>query len=604
MRSSLAILFLLVNFSSAEAQSETFPSGDSWAQTRQKGKGTVVIRWYESRPFIWNEGGQMKGIESEIVEGFKKYLKERYNVEVDFHWIEGESFEDTYLTISNEKRAGIWGVSAFSITPERREAVEFAPPYMSDITVLITSKNIPIVKDVYEFDDTFSKLTAVTIKGTTYEKDLLTIKKERHVDFKIQYIPSSQNILRTIRDMDNAFGFIDLPIYLIELNRDPGMAINRQNLYPINREGYSFIYPHGSDWNQPLREYFKSPDFQPQLKEIIGRHFDNSVYEFIENLFLNSDDDVMLLTREKEIQQRDLAGKNKQIQRETILRYFLTAAVIIIMAFLIITYFQFQKRSRANKILSDQKEKIDLQRMELEKQNEKLIHLNEEKNNLIKILAHDLRTPINHVHGLAQLFLLDNSTLPPDQKDTINKIIDSSIRLNAMIGKILDIDAIEGERVNMISEIIDLPALLKKVTNSFDKLASRKNIIIETALDQQGLTINADSVFLTEIMENLISNALKFSSHGKKVCVTVSECESFVRMCVRDEGPGLTDDDKQKLFQKFQRLSAQPTDGERSTGLGLSIVKKYTEMMNGKVWCESEAGKGAMFCVEFPRASA
>jgi signal transduction histidine kinase len=602
MKHTLLSILLVCGCLFVQGQSDKLKT-NSWAETKRAKKGSIIIRWYESKPFIWNEIGQMRGIEHEIVQGFEKFLKDKHKVDLTIQWIEGEDFANTFTTISQETQKGVLGVSAFSRTPERMELVDFAPPYMSDITVLITSKNIPIVKNVYEFDETFSKLTAITIKGTTYEKDLLTIKKERQVDFAVRYIPSSKNILRTIRDTVNAFGFIDLPIYLMELNKNPGMDINRQNLYPINREGYSFIYPKGSDWSEPLREYFESPGFKPLLEDIIGRHFDNSVYEFIENLFLHSDDDVMLLTREKEIQQRDLAGKNKQIEEETILRNFLIAGVIIVLFFLIIIYYQFQKRIKANKILSDQKEKIEHQRMTLKEQNDKLIHLNEEKNNLIKILAHDMRAPINHVQGLAQIFLLENNSLPADQKDIINKIIDSSVRLSAMIGKILDVDAIEGQRVNLIMETIDLPVLLKKAASSFDKLAARKNIRLETKLDTTGLTMQGDVVFLTEIIENVISNAIKFSPAGKSILISASGTNDFVKMCVKDEGPGLTQDDKDKLFQKFQRLSAQPTDGERSTGLGLSIVKKYTEIMNGKVWCDSEFGKGATFCVEFPKST-
>jgi signal transduction histidine kinase len=155
--------------------------------------------------------------------------------------------------------------------------------------------------------------------------------------------------------------------------------------------------------------------------------------------------------------------------------------------------------------------------------------------------------------------------------------------------------------VNMIAETIDLPVLLKKVTASFDKLAARKNITLDARLDHEGFLIKGDSVFLTEIAENLLSNALKFSYPGKTVQVTITESDAGIQLCVQDEGPGVTMEDHDKLFQKFQRLSAQPTDGERSTGLGLSIVKKYVELMNGKVWCESGAGKGAKFCVEFPR---
>jgi signal transduction histidine kinase len=87
------------------------------------------------------------------------------------------------------------------------------------------------------------------------------------------------------------------------------------------------------------------------------------------------------------------------------------------------------------------------------------------------------------------------------------------------------------------------------------------------------------------------------------VAVRVQSSEGVVRVEVQDEGPGLSDEDKKKLFGKFARLSAQPTGGEHSTGLGLSIVKKLVEAMHGRVWCESELGKGATFIVELPSIS-
>lgn len=83
---------------------------------------------------------------------------------------------------------------------------------------------------------------------------------------------------------------------------------------------------------------------------------------------------------------------------------------------------------------------------------------------------------------------------------------------------------------------------------------------------------------------------------------TTKPTPGFIRIEIQDEGPGLTEDDMKKMFGKFARLSAQPTAGEHSTGLGLSIVKKLVEAMNGKVWCESEPGKGATFIVELPSA--
>ena len=103
-----------------------------------------------------------------------------------------------------------------------------------------------------------------------------------------------------------------------------------------------------------------------------------------------------------------------------------------------------------------------------------------------------------------------------------------------------------------------------------------------------------------QVLENLVSNAVKYSPPGKNIFVRLKRHAEAVRVEVQDEGPGLSAEDQKKLFGKFARLSAKPTGGEHSTGLGLSIVKKMVEAMNGRVWCESELGRGATFIVEFP----
>jgi signal transduction histidine kinase len=109
-----------------------------------------------------------------------------------------------------------------------------------------------------------------------------------------------------------------------------------------------------------------------------------------------------------------------------------------------------------------------------------------------------------------------------------------------------------------------------------------------------------DGNFFTQILENLLSNALKFSYPGSRVFVRLRTDEAWLYLQVADEGPGLSPADHARLFGKFQRLSVRPTGGEPSSGLGLSIVKKYVELMGGKVWCESEKGKGARFVVQLP----
>jgi signal transduction histidine kinase len=221
---------------------------------------------------------------------------------------------------------------------------------------------------------------------------------------------------------------------------------------------------------------------------------------------------------------------------------------------------------------------------------------------LIKILAHDLRTPINHVQGLAQLFLLSNRNLENDQKLIIENIAESSVRLNKMITNILDVDSIENGRSKVFMDAVNISSVIQQVVKSFEKQAAKKEIKLIFQTSNYSSLIQADSLFLIQIFENLISNAIKFSESGKKVEVQISEQKTKVRIEVKDEGPGLTEEDLSVVFKKFQQLSAKPTAGEGSIGIGLSIVKRYVEQMDGTVRCESEVDRGANFIVEFNKA--
>jgi len=110
-----------------------------------------------------------------------------------------------------------------------------------------------------------------------------------------------------------------------------------------------------------------------------------------------------------------------------------------------------------------------------------------------------------------------------------------------------------------------------------------------------------DKIYLRQIFENLINNAIKFSPLNKKVLITIEVCDQCFRTTIKDEGPGIKNEEKEMLFKKFTKLSNRPTGGEASTGLGLSIVKHYVELLNGKVFCDSEYGKGSSFVVELPK---
>ncbi|MTI23314.1 hypothetical protein E1176_19955 [Fulvivirga sp. RKSG066] len=253
----------------------------------------------------------------------------------------------------------------------------------------------------------------------------------------------------------------------------------------------------------------------------------------------------------------------------------------------------------ANETITAMHAEVQKQKEEILRKNEELISINNEKNNLIGIVAHDLKSPLNQIKGLITLIKMSADNLNSEAYSYIETIEKSATRLNEMIGKILDVEAIESKTPNINLTKVDLSELLRKTVERFDVLAKEKQINLHSDIPE-GLTSKVDADYTYQVFENLLSNAIKFSPKFLNIYVSLKHENGQIICEVKDEGQGLSPEDKKKLFGKYQKLSARPTGNETSTGLGLSIVKKYVEAMNGQIWCESEVRKGASFFVSFP----
>jgi signal transduction histidine kinase len=254
----------------------------------------------------------------------------------------------------------------------------------------------------------------------------------------------------------------------------------------------------------------------------------------------------------------------------------------------------------ANQTITSMHEQVQRQKDEILQKKEELEALNNEKNNLIGIVAHDLKSPLNQMKGLLSLVKL-TSSLDEDTRQYINMLEGSTQRLTDMIAKILDVEAIDAKKVNLTLENFDLTDILSRIVERFEMSADQKSIKVFCELPA-GVCVHADKVYTEQVFENLISNAIKFSPSDKNIYVTLQTADAKAICRIRDEGPGISAEDQKKLFGKYQKLSARPTANETSTGLGLSIVKKFVDAMGGEIWCESEEGNGASFLVKLSAA--
>ncbi|MCU0426044.1 MAG: tetratricopeptide repeat protein [Candidatus Kapabacteria bacterium] len=235
-------------------------------------------------------------------------------------------------------------------------------------------------------------------------------------------------------------------------------------------------------------------------------------------------------------------------------------------------------------------------------QNQRLQDLDREKNEFLGIAAHDMKSPLAGIMASAGILKRFSNRMNAEESQKILLGIEHiAKRMSEIITNLLDINAIESGNMNLGQKEINITELIRETLEEQRESASVKNISLLFYDAETPLLVRADAGATVQIIDNLISNAIKYSPKQSRVIVRQIAAKNCVRIAVQDEGPGLSPEDLQKMFGKFARLSAKPTGGEDSTGLGLSIVKRLAEAMQGRAWCESELGNGATFFVELPR---
>jgi two-component system sensor histidine kinase/response regulator len=239
----------------------------------------------------------------------------------------------------------------------------------------------------------------------------------------------------------------------------------------------------------------------------------------------------------------------------------------------------------------------------LKRARDDLKQLAEDRDELLGILAHDLKSHLGGMDMSAQL-LRDraDATADPKLRLMAQNISHYSGQMLTFVKEFLA-NASADHGLNPKTEPINLSEAAARAVQQHQQAAQGKQLVVEIVLPHDGQLVLADGAALNQVLDNLLSNAIKFSPPGKQIRLTVCPPGArFVECQVQDEGPGFSEIDKTRMFRRYGRLSARPTGGEPSTGLGLSIVKKLVMAMNGELACESTLGHGATFAFRLPRA--
>ncbi|MBF0109483.1 MAG: hybrid sensor histidine kinase/response regulator [Magnetococcales bacterium] len=236
--------------------------------------------------------------------------------------------------------------------------------------------------------------------------------------------------------------------------------------------------------------------------------------------------------------------------------------------------------------------------LELLRQRKRLQELNDLKNKFLGMAAHDLRNPLNSICGMSDL-LLNLELARDEQHRFLSAIHNVGMQMRHLIDDLLDVSVIESGQFRLCRKPHNLERMVQSRIELLQFSADRKSIRIASEFSTTG-EVFFDEDRMGQVVDNLIGNAIKFSNDSCTITVRTGRDPRGVWFSVTDEGPGISEEDKGRMFGPFEKLSARPTGREKSVGLGLSIVKKIVDAHWGEIIVESVLGKGSMFKVVLP----
>ena len=247
-------------------------------------------------------------------------------------------------------------------------------------------------------------------------------------------------------------------------------------------------------------------------------------------------------------------------------------------------------------LIERRNEQISQQNRELQLRNMELAELNNEKDTLMNIVAHDLKSPINRIKGMAQL--LESTSLNKEQEEYVQMLSAITHANLDFIRDLLDVTAFESEGRKLNLTDVEMNELLRLRAKEFEAEAVAKRITLHNNGYGEEVSIRTDKELVSRIIDNLISNAIKFSDKNGRVEVSLKMNQGQALISVKDNGQGFTEEDKKNLYKKFTKLSAAPTGGENSNGLGLALSKILLDRLEGEIELISEPGIGSEFIVK------
>lgn len=428
-----------------------------------------------------------------------------------------------------------------------------------------------------------------------------------------------EEALENIKSANEYFTRMDQKVFMVSAYNHINTIFQKMNMYD------SALY-----YNDKSFALAKELESKFDLRNAYGQYayiyrYLNDFHKYYEYHGLYDDINSQLLAENKQalIDEMEVKYKAKEKEKELVLQeienrnqkqilFLLGFGALVLIMVIVIIWVRNQKEKNLNQLLQEKTEMLEVMNHEIRQQRDQLKENNniilqqnakineayQEQGNLMAVVAHDLRSPLNNVKGLNDLLSITGE-MTDEQNELVTKTSEVANHGLEIINDMMSLYQYQNESETNY-EKVEINGLLKELVSAHSANATRKNISIQLNCPKSKGLIELNKIHFTRIMDNLISNAIKFSPYESQIDVSCKKEKNQIHFFIKDQGPGFSEKDRESLFKRFKKLSAQPTGGEKSSGLGLSIVKTLVDKMNGKIELDNNSGNGSTFKITLP----
>lgn len=388
-------------------------------------------------------------------------------------------------------------------------------------------------------------------------------------------------------------------LYLVKRNYDESIANFKQalsflkglNSFPLLLE----VYKGMAEAFEGKGDYKRAYDYLSLHATIADSTYDQKSNERLNRLRVGFESQN--IERDNQLLKQENIYSQLALKRQQTIRNLLIVISIIVVLSAFFLYSLYQSKNRNNKLLAERNIQVIRQKDELNQLYKEQYKLNETKNKFFSIVAHDLKSPFQTILGFSELLSFEYENLTEQQRiDAANNILKVSNETFRLIENLLEWGRTQTGAANATFKVFNVRELVLKTLPVFDPQLDKKKLKIITDLPPL-LQAWADPDMIMAVLRNLLSNAIKFSPLESEISINTRMSQNLIYISVTDAGNGIPDDIKDRIFTLDPNVQRTGTQGERGTGLGLTLCKEFMELNDGNIEFESTAGKGSVFSI-------